>query len=318
MLTVYVRPADAGSLVPEAGARPDDPRAIWIDLLQPTNGEESSVEKALNIDVPIPQERAGEVDSARFYEENGGLFLTATLLGRREDGPFVSDAVTFILINGKLVTVRQIRPRAFEVGSGRASAHIGAAKSGGAVFLALLGSLVERLADLLAESRKSARDLSVEIFSEGARTPNLRDTLRTLGRLGTTVALVLESLVSLQRLALFTEQVCDRYGLPKSELSAFRRDVQELERGAASLDTHLNLLQEATLGLVGATQSETLKALAVATIAFVPPTLIASIFGMNFDAMTWFKQDWGPWAGLALMIAAPAALFVLARWRKWF
>jgi magnesium transporter len=318
MLTVYVRPASGEALVSEPGAAPDDARAVWVDLLQPTGAEEEWVERALGIDVPVPQERAGEEDSARFYEEGDALVLTATLLGRREEGPFVSDAVTFILVRGKLVTVRQISPRSFDVGSGRASARVGAAETGAAVLLALLGSVVERLADVIAESRKTARDLSVEVFAEHAPQPSLRNTLRSVGQLGTKAALAQESLGSLLRLALYAEQACARHALPPAELAAFRRDVQELGRSAATLDSHLNLLQEATLGLVGATQSETLKALAVATIAFVPPTLIASIFGMNFEAMTWFKQGWGPWIGFGLMILAPAALFALARWRRWF
>ena len=81
---------------------------------------------------------------------------------------------------------------------------------------------------------------------------------------------------------------------------------------------HLTFLQEGMLGLVGASQSNTLKALSLATIAFVPPTLIASIFGMNFKAMTWFDAPWGPRVGFALMLLAPAALFAIAKWRKWF
>jgi magnesium transporter len=72
------------------------------------------------------------------------------------------------------------------------------------------------------------------------------------------------------------------------------------------------------LGLINAAQTNVLKALSLATIAFVPPTLIASVFGMNFDYMTWFRAPWGPWVGMALMFAAPAALFGIAKWRKWF
>ena len=80
----------------------------------------------------------------------------------------------------------------------------------------------------------------------------------------------------------------------------------------------MSFLQDATLGLINAAQTNVLKALSLATIAFVPPTLIASIFGMNFEAMTWFKTGWGPWVGFALMFLAPAALFGIAKWRKWF
>lgn len=317
MLTIYSRAPD-GALAPQPGADPRDAGSLWIDLFKATASEESAVEAALDIDVPLAHERAGEEDSARFYEENGALFLTATLLGRREDGPFISDAVTFVLVNNKLVTVREIRPRAFDVGAGRASARIGAAENAAAVLIALLGGIVERLADILGETRGKARDISTAVFADDAPAPNLRDTLRGLGRLATTAALAQDSLASLNRLGLYAEQVCTRYGLPPADLAAFRRDVEELERGASALGAHLNLLQEASLGLVGATQSETLKALALATIAFVPPTLIASVFGMNFKHMTWFDAPWGPWAGFVLMIFAPAALFALARWRKWF
>ncbi|MBI1187174.1 MAG: hypothetical protein GC206_07570 [Alphaproteobacteria bacterium] len=317
MLTIHARAAGAPLTVrPEAA--PADPESVWIDLYQPTAQEEERVEQALGIDAPLPHERVGEEDSARFFEEDGALFLTATLLGRREDGPFISDAVTFILAKGKLVTVREIRPRAFDVGTGRASARVGQADRGAAVLMALLGGTVERLADVIAETRKQARDLSTEILSDEDSTPQLRATLRMLGRLGATTALVQESLASLQRLALYASQVCEKHGLAGGELDALQRDVTELAHNAGTLESHLNLLQDATLGMVGATQSETLKALALATIAFVPPTLVASVFGMNFKHMTWFDAAWGPWAGFALMVAAPVALFFLARWRRWF
>ncbi|MBL8549085.1 MAG: hypothetical protein JNJ73_03805 [Hyphomonadaceae bacterium] len=316
MLTIYVRPPGGGALVPDPGAAPDAPATVWVDLLKPSEAEETAVERALGIDVPTPQERAAEEDSARFYEERGALALTATLLGRREDGPFVSDAVMFVLVKGKLVTARQIRPRAFEIGQGRASARIGAAENGAAVLMALLTGCVERLADLIAETRAEARKLSMEVLAEAS--PRLRDTLRRLGHMGALSALCEESLASLHRLTTYAAQVCDKHGLAHAELIALNRDVEELERSANSLEGQLTHLQNATLGLVGAGQNDTLKALALATIFFVPPTLIASIFGMNFKAMTWFDTSWGPWVGFALMIAAPAALFALARWRRWF
>src|ERR1041385_5610140 len=107
----------------------DNPQALWVDLENPTDAEEKSVEAALEIDVPTPAERAAFEESARFYEDNGALFLTANFLGRRDDGPFLSGAVTFILVKNKLVTVRQIRPRAFDIGQGRASARIGQAQT---------------------------------------------------------------------------------------------------------------------------------------------------------------------------------------------
>jgi magnesium transporter len=267
--------------------------------------------------VPTPDERAAFEDSARYYEENGALHLTATLLGRRDEGPLVSGAVTFILTGEKLVTVRQVRPRAFEIGERRSSARIGSARTGADVMLSLIEGAAERLADVLAEETRKANALSIKVF-EDSDSMDLRHALRDLGLIGAIAALAHDSLSSMQRLLVYARATKGKYGLDNVRLAALARDVGELERIAELMQPRLSYLQDAVLGLINATQTNVLKALSLATIAFVPPTLIASIFGMNFTHMTWFQQPWGPWVGMALMIAAPAALFGIAKWRGWF
>jgi magnesium transporter len=267
--------------------------------------------------VPTPAERAAFEESARFYEEGDALYLTATLLGRREEGLFVSGPVTFILAGGKLATLRQIRPRAFEVGQRRASARVGSAHTGADVLFALLEGAAERLADLLAEATRDADLISQRVFDKDV-DPDLRAILRDLGRVGGLAALAHNSLASLQRLLAFARLTKDRHGLDAARIAALARDTAELERIAETLQPRLSYLQDATLGLINAAQTNVLKALSLATIAFVPPTLIASIFGMNFEAMTWFREGWGPWVGFVLMFAAPAILFGIAKWRRWF
>jgi magnesium transporter len=296
----------------------EDPGALWYDLESPSDEqEEADVEQELGIDVPTPAERAAFEESARYYEENGALHLTANLLGRRDEGPLVSGAVTFILAKGKLVTVRQVSPRAFDIGQGRASARIGSAQTGADVMLALIEGAAERLADLLAEAKRDANKLSIHVFDE-TDAIDLRTALRDLGRIGAMAALAHDSLTSMQRLLVYVRASKGKYGLVDSKLSALGRDVSELERIAEQMQPRLSYLQDAVLGLINAAQTNVLKALSLATIAFVPPTLIASIFGMNFDYMTWFRAPWGPWVGVAMMIAAPAALFAIAKWRRWF
>jgi magnesium transporter len=291
--------------------------ALWFDLESPTDEEEARVEATLRIDVPIPSERAAFEESARFYEEGDALHLTVTLLGRRDEGPFVSGAVTFILVDKKLVTVRTIRPRAFEIGEKRASARIGSAQTGAEVMLALLEGAGERLADVLSEQTRAAEALSISVFGE-TDTLDLRHSLQALGRIGAMVALVHDALSSIQRLFVYARAYTEKYGLDRARVTALARDVGELERIAEALQPRLAYLQDAMLGLINAAQTNVLKALSLATIAFVPPTLIASIFGMNFDHMTWFRAPWGPWVGVAMMFAAPAILFAIAKWRRWF
>jgi len=295
----------------------EDSAALWYDLEAPDEAEERDVEATLGIDVPTPAERSAFEESARYYEEREALHLTATLLGRRDEGPLVSGAVTFILTKGKLVTVRQVRPRAFEIGQGRASARIGSAQTGADVLMALIEGAAERLADMLAEATRDANKLSLNVFDQN-QTPDLHAALRELGRIGSLAAIAHDSLTSMQRLLVYARASKGKYNLDTARISALTRDVGELERIAEQLQPRLSFLQDAMLGLINAAQTNVLKALSLATIAFVPPTLIASIFGMNFDAMTWFRADWGPWVGVAMMFAAPAILFGIAKWRRWF
>ncbi|HVY84946.1 MAG TPA: CorA family divalent cation transporter [Caulobacterales bacterium] len=296
----------------------DDPAALWIDLENPTAEEEKSVEAALSIDVPTPTERSAFEESARFYEENGALFLTATLLGRRDEGPFVSGAVTFVLVKGKLVTVRQIRPRAFEIGQTRASARVGAAQTGADAAVALLEGAVERLADILGETTTQITAFSTRLFGEHQEPYSLRESLRALGRIGLLTSMAHDSLSSLQRLTAYARHVCDRHGLNEAQLNVLQRDVEELEHQAEALQARISYLQDATLGIINSIQADVIKALSLATIAFVPPTLIASIFGMNFVHMTWFQKPWGAPVAFLLMLLAPGALLGVAKWRRWF
>lgn len=322
MLIAYVRGPD-GRIVqaPEPRAALVDGRPVWVDFLASGNDsviaeEERLIEQWLQIDAPTPQERAAIEESSRFFEEKGALYLTATLLGQRGEGPFVSDAVTFIFKTDSLVTVRSITPRAFVPGKSRASARIEAAAGGGEVMLALLDGVLERIADILQDITNEANLLSARIFVSDGDVGEA--VLKEIGRMGTLVTLAHSSLSSLQRVVAFTGGVCGRYGLPADRLSALEKDVQELERSAEALHGHISFLLEAALGLVGATQNNTLKALSLATIAFVPPTLIASFFGMNFATLGWIDKPWGPWAATALMVFAPVALFAIAKARKWF
>ncbi|MET0183027.1 MAG: CorA family divalent cation transporter, partial [Caulobacterales bacterium] len=317
MITIYARVAPNEPLSPTQGIAPNDERALWIDLENPTDAEESFVETALALDVPTHAERGALEESARFYEENGALIMTATLLGRRDDGPFISDAVMFVLIGNKLVTVRTIRPRAFEIGEGRASARVQRAQSGADVLMALLDGVGERLADRIAEATREMNELASQIFSEQGAAGGLRENMRKLGLVGSLLAQALDSLSSVKQLVNFAIASAGACDLDRARLEAMRRDAQEVERAGLALQDRLVFLLDAAVGLVSVNQNEILKALSVATIAFVPPTLIASIFGMNFEHMTWFQESWGPWIGFALMLAAPAALFGLAKWRRW-
>jgi magnesium transporter len=318
MLNVYARGADGHihkADTPEAAIA--DGSAVWIDLFKPTETEETLVESAYGVDAPTKSERAALEDSARFYEDRGALILTATLLASRPDGHYAADAVSFVLAKNRLVTVREIDTRAFQIGAGRASVRIEAAEDGAGVLIALMESVTERVADILSDCSQKAVALSQAVFVTEGAGPNMGHVLSVLGRLGGVVTLARESLASLERMEAFAQHVCDKHALPGPRLAALARDSDNLERTADALQNHLTFLLDAALGLVAAAQNTSLQRLSVAAMVFVPSTLLAGIFGMNFKAMTIFDAPWGPWAGFGLMAAATITALVYARIKRW-
>lgn len=294
------------------------PGLLWLDLINPSEAEEACVERCIGINAMTSSERAALEESSRFYEENDALVLTADVTMQLPDGDRLkSEPITFILSQNLLVTVRDIKPRAFEIGHGRASARIEKAQNGTDVFVALIESLIERVADRLSASGHQANAQAARIFNVGARGPNLKCELQEIGQIGANLALSHESAASLQRLTGFAEHCHARHHLAPERLRALRKDVEQLERQAEALQNTLNFQLDAMLGITSASQNNVLKSLSVATMAFVPPTLVASIFGMNFDAMHWFHALWGPWAASAIMIGSVLVVFSFARWHRW-
>jgi magnesium transporter len=286
-------------------------------LISPTREEELGVERIIGRDVPTPDEREALEESARNFTEDGAYFFTPTLLGRRDDGPFVSGPVTFMLHEGRLVTIRTVNPRAFEIGSARASARILDAETNLDVAAALIEGSIERIADLLAEQSDQANTLSTQLTAANDKR-DLRSDLKAISRLGAITALCHASLSSLQRSVIFLTNAGLAAPLDRERMYILRRDIEELERQSEAVQQRISFMQAFTLGLINVNQTDVLKALSLAAIAFIPATLIASIFGMNFEAMNWYESAWGPVAAFSLMALAPVVLFCIARWRKWF
>lgn len=291
--------------------------AVWIDLHNPTDAEEALVEATLEIDVPTANERAALEESTRFYEDGGAAFFTATVLARRPDGTQQRDAITFILARSRLITFRTCKPKAFEIGKGRASARIEGATSAASVFMALVEGLIERHADLLGDAVGQVELVSESLLQTEGGGVLFNATLKKLARLGAQASQCRDSLGSIGRMCRYAQAVADRHGLTASYFKSLAHDVDDLERQAESLSNDLTFMLDATLGLVNVEQNGAMKTMAGVTLFFLPPTLIASIFGMNFEHMSVFVDPLGAWFAVAMMLAASFGILILARARKW-
>ncbi|HZD52653.1 MAG TPA: magnesium transporter CorA family protein, partial [Woeseiaceae bacterium] len=308
--------ADQGRLRPlDEGA--GDVRAIWYDAIAPTAEEEAVLERAVRVNIPTREEMEEIEISSRLYFEDGAAFMTAILPARSEADTPEMAPVTFVLADGSLVTLRYHEPQAFLTFPMRAEKTSMGCESADSVLIALLEVIIDRLADILERAGRDIDRISHSIFQhpEGARgkNRNFQQLLEDIGLKGDLTSNVRDSLASLERMFAFLAQ----YTLERKSTREVRSRLKTLTRDAGSLTDHagflsqkITFLLDATLGMINIEQNATIKIFSVAAVVLLPPTLIASIYGMNFGHMP--ELDWllGYPFALGLMIGSA----VLSYW----
>lgn len=313
--------AGAGGLqeVDETGpgwSLPDD--AAWIDLDRPNRDEEMAAERALGVQLPTREEMIEIEVSSRLYQEDGATFMTAfVLVGADEASPGL-EPVTFVLAKGKLATIRYVEPRAFKAYTAQALRDPDFCVGGVSAFLGLLDALVDRLADILEKTSAEVEETSADIFNPRRKT-GFKPILRRLGRSQSVAAKARSSLVSLARLLSFatlSEEIAAGKD-HRDRLRSLQRDVQSLTDHSAYLTENVTFLLDSATGLINTDQNEIMKVFSVWAVVLMPPTLIGSIYGMNFDHMPELRSVYGYPLALLAMAAAMAVPLWLFRRRGW-
>ena len=300
-------------------------RAVWIDMDSPDRAEDQAVEKALGIAIPTREDMLEIEPSSRLYSDEGVRYMTASVLCNSEHNTPKLAAITFILSPSHLVTVRYDNPRSFELFRNRAQRPDGVTgTSAEAVLVGLTDTIVDRIADILERITDEVDAVSNTVFASGqirrGQPDDLRIQLNALGREGEMVAKSRESLVSIGRLLRY---LATNHGeAPLSEASALAvstqlRDIESLTAHCDSLAGRITFLLDAVLGLVGLQQNNIIKIFAVLSVVFMPPTLIASIYGMNFKQMPELDTAWGYPLALVAMFLAAVVPYGLFKWKKW-
>ena len=319
--------------IPRAGTlerrQIDEPReipegSIWFDLVTPTAGEDKLVERALGIAVPTREEMQEIEVSSRLYVENGARYMTATLMCQSETAVPKTTPVTFILAGHKLVTVRYDDPRPFMLVSNKLARACPPAISGETILMDLLDAIIDRAADILERAGADIDKVSHNIFEPEGRRANRSMTyqyiFKTIGRKGDLTSKVRESLVSIGRLLLFLANEADAMKWPKemrAQLKSMQRDVASLSDHASYLGNKVTFLLDAMVGVISIEQNNIIKIFSVAAVVLMPPTLIASIYGMNFKHMPELDWTYGYPLAIGLMIVAAALPYMFFKWMRW-
>lgn len=306
--------------------------AVWIDILRPSRDEETAVERALGIDVPTLEEMSEIEVSSRLYTEDGTTFMTAMMLSHTDGDNVVLSPITFILKGEQLITARYTEPRSIDAFI--AKCQKGASYSADGVVTGLLEGLIERIGDVLERTGHELDTLSDNIFSiptpsavaaadakPSRRKPrNYQSVLEQIGRKGDLLSKARESLISFQRLLAFAAEIAASRKPGKEydgRIRTLSRDVQSLSDHTGFLTQKINFLLDATLGMINIEQTGIIKIFSVAAVVFLPPTLIASIYGMNFDVMPELAWPFGYPMAIGLMVLSAIVPYQFFKWRGW-
>jgi magnesium transporter len=304
---------------PDAAALPE--RTVWLDMHQPSAVEEAFVERALGIGVPTREEMKEIEASSRLYQEDGAVFMTATLLVKAGTEMPESTVMTFILARECLITVRYADPTPVRVFATYLERHPRVCEASEVVFAGLIEAIIDRIADVLEAVGADLDDLSREVFAREGR-PSGRDfeeLLSRVGHNGDLTSKARESLVTLGRVLMFVVQT-GRLKARKTMQGQFKtlsRDVISLSDHASFLNNKINFLLDATLGMINIEQTNIIKLFSVVAVVFLPPTLIASIYGMNFELMPELGWPFGYPLALVLMLISAITPYAFFKRRGW-
>ena len=298
--------------------------ALWIDLLEPSPEEERHVESELGIDVPTREEMREIESSNRLFEEDGAVYLTATIVTKLDTSLPQNSQVTFILKDGRLITNRYTDPLPFRRFASYAERHGNACASGSAVLAGLVEALVNRVADVIERVSVDLDSISAEVFTRpsGRRRGAQRDfraVLERVGQSGELIGKTRESLVSLGRALAFAQQ-STALALTNDVRTRYRtlsRDIIALSDHASFLGSNVSFILDATLGMISIDQNNILKIFSVVTVFLLPPSVIGAIYGMNFEHMPWLHAQWGFPVALCLMVASAVIPYVIFKRRGW-
>ena len=318
MLYSYISKGKGVAPLPDGAALAD---AIWIDLYRPLDAQVEAV-TALGYEIPTLADMEEIEISNRLYTDKGTVYMTGVLPGTLPDGSNLSMPVTFILNGQRLVTVRHHNPRPFETFPTRADRSSCGSASPERVFLGLIEEIIGRLADL---SEGISRMLDTEAaqvlrISSPRGGDTLQEVLVTVGQQAELMNRIRMGLLSLDRILVYQAANAVR-GPDSAKLrsvhAALQRDIQALEEHASFLNGRIGMTVDATMGMIGLMQNDRVRSLSVVAALFLPPTLIASIYGMNFEHMPILKLEWGFPLALGMMVGSVVLTVLILKWMKW-
>jgi magnesium transporter len=302
----------------------DHAKVFWIDLLNPTSAEIAQVAAEYGLAIPSRESLQEIESSSRLRVEGQVLYVSMPLAIEAAD--FAPVPLGFILSPQLLVTVRFSEVHAFAQVEARIQKDAHARSA--AEFCALMEGMVDSAADKLEKLSSDLAAVSARAFrpqasprQDGRRISlGLRDCLNAIGIAGDDLSRIRESILGLQRIIGFILKMAADWLSPdeKTRLSTAQQDLISLIDFEAHLSGKAQFLLDAILGFINTEQNEIFKVLTIGSVVGIPPTLIASMYGMNFHNMPELGWRWGYPYGLALIALSTLLPILWFKRRGWW
>lgn len=305
--------------------------ALWFDLQHPKPEEIAFVTRETGLSLPSHEDLAEIENSSRLSVAAQVLTLSMPIVARVDD-TLEADVCGFVLTPERLVTIRFAASRVFEHFAGE-PLEIGAAGEAVSayIFTGLLEAVVDRQADVLEQRRQELDFLSHKVFHHrfaGSKNDAairkrhteaaLQAILTKLGRDYDAITHLRDSQLGVGRIAAYVQGAAS--WLPRSisfRLQGVEKDIASLNEFSTHLTDKVQFLLDATLGLINIAQNSLIKVLTVVSIAGIPPTLVAGIYGMNFHDIPELSWSYGygySWAVMILSAVLPLVWFRRMGW----
>jgi magnesium transporter len=302
-------------------------KAIWIDLLQPTAEEIEAVQSEYGLKIPTRAQLDEIETSSRLRVSGRTLYLSMPLSTRHRENEAVPTPVGFVLSPDVLVTVRYVELHAYAQAVERIEAE-GWSGNSASVFALLLEEMVDVSADMLERIAAQLGKISRRAFKSERQKPRkaaranlaLREMLSNVGDGGEHLSEIRESLMALQRITAFTAETAGDW-LPaeiQTRLKSVRNDLSSLIDFESHLSGKVQFLLDAILGFINTEQNDIFKVLTIASVVGIPPTLVASMYGMNFRNMPELSWHWGYAYGLGLIALSTIIPVLWFKRRGWW
>jgi len=327
MLTPYFSDDRSQPNLLPAAPKPRD--LVWVDLLKASDAEVQTAEQALKVSLPSLASLREIEHSSRMRWEGDAMVLSLPLPIAATGGKELSP-VGFVLRDDVLVTIRVDADKAFDQFVEGLRKGVPADRSPSSIMVGLFEVIVDALADRLEQSGASLDRFADDIFHAetrgGAQRSSkmnnnaLRELLRQIGGLGQVLGKLQASLLTAGRIVPFVETGAKQWLKEGAgnRLATVKADIASLNEYQAHLSEKVQFLLDAALGLINMDQNESFKVLTIVSVVGIPPTLIASIYGMNFHNMPELGWTLGYPYGLTVIVLSALIPLVWFKLRGWF